>query len=131
MAVVLRVGQPPRASGITTVRAELGQLLQQAMLQLIEPWAYIPTQVGPGHVRCLAHSVPFGQQGLLYHFVRFDLICKKSSGGFFAQAVARSQGHGLGYDLALTSGIFDVLAAVPFAQGNLVGNGQALLDAFE
>ena len=124
-------GQPLRALRVAALRGEIGQLFKQAFLQLIQLRANLLDQVRALVVWRLALKLPVGQVGVLHQFVRLDLRRKELFDGGRRQLVARCLGDNAGDDLLFAFFVLYRLFAVPFAQGDLVGNGQAFGDAVE
>lgn len=71
------------------------------------------------------------EQGVLHTFVGFDLGAEQSLNIVGIEFEFGGTGLSGTDDLLLARWILDSLAAVPFAQGNLIGNGQALADGLQ
>jgi hypothetical protein len=73
-------------------------------------------------------GTPLGMEAVLNALVGFYLRAEKALNVFRMKAELRRAGLGIGDDLQFPWRIFNGLARVPFAQGDLVGDGQALTD---
>ncbi len=124
-------GQPLRALRVGALRGEVGQLLQQVFLQLVQLRPNLLHQIRARVVRGFALELPVGQVGVLHQFIGLDLRREKLLGGRRVEFVVGRLGDDAGDHLLFALFVLYGLVAVPFAQGHLIGNLQAFGDAVE